>query len=564
VADLPAPARLDRTTAAALDTSIPDANLSQAQLSRRRLLRSAGVIGRVAGGAAVPFEPVVVSGPGRNRPLRDSAVRHWLAGDHHVHTVFSPDGVHTVLDQARHAHDNGLGWMVVTDHGGPTHVRIGAELTAPEVRTARRALPELLVFQGLEWQIPAAEHGTVIVTPGPGDVDLLTEFERDFDANVTGSTAWTRANEALAVAGVRWLGAQVDAGRIHDALFLANHPSRQGLDTPHELRNWRDADPRVAIGFEGAPGHQAAGITAPDGPGESRGYYGRDRGTDPNQYQAYPQESYRTWGGFDWMTATVGGLWDSLLAEGKPWSITANSDSHDIYLHPARRREALTKADFDRDGRYPPPEYRAGLNTKAGDYWPGHYSRTHVGSGTRSYRGVARGLRDGRVWVDHGHLVAHLDVRVRRAGAPPGRGVTIGGTLAPPRGSRVEVTVRATLQDRANGAGFVPSLNRVDLIRGAVRGGPAAERDRFTAPDTRVIRSWDTSGSRGTLTLVHAVDDVDEPFYVRLRGTDGNIGQPGLLGPSIDPSGPRMDPAGAADPGWTLWLYSNPIWVVPS
>src|SRR5262249_20061307 len=32
-----------------------------------------------------------------------------------------------------------------------------------------------------------------------------------------------------------------------------------------------------------------------------------------------PLESYRTWGGFDWFTATVGGLWDSMLAKGRPW-----------------------------------------------------------------------------------------------------------------------------------------------------------------------------------------------------------------------------------------------------
>ncbi len=32
------------------------------------------------------------------------------------------------------------------------------------------------------------------------------------------------------------------------------------------------------------------------------------------------------------MTSTVGGLWDSLLAEGEAWWITASSDSHQVYL----------------------------------------------------------------------------------------------------------------------------------------------------------------------------------------------------------------------------------------
>ncbi|WP_351228681.1 hypothetical protein [Streptomyces sp. NPDC002133] len=31
--------------------------------------------------------------------------------------------------------------------------------------------------------------------------------------------------------------------------------------------------------------------------------------------------------GFDQMTARVGGLWDSLLGEGRRWWITATSDS---------------------------------------------------------------------------------------------------------------------------------------------------------------------------------------------------------------------------------------------
>jgi hypothetical protein len=86
-------------------------------------------------------------------------------------------------------------------------------------------------------------------------------------------------------------------------------------DSPHEIRNWRDADPRIAVGFEGAPGHQAAGL--PYGAASARGLYGNS--PNANSFPGYPAESYRTWGGFDWMTATVGGLWDSLLAEGKPW-----------------------------------------------------------------------------------------------------------------------------------------------------------------------------------------------------------------------------------------------------
>ena len=134
---------------------------------------------------------------------------------------------------------------------------------------------------------------------------------------------------------MQFLADAVTRRRVDDALFLANHPARKGIDSPHEIRGWRDAQPRIAVGMEGAPGHQAAGIPAPHGAGSGRGGY--DNSPTAASFPAYPLESYRTWGGFDWMTATVGGLWDSLLAEGKPWWITANSDSHMIYGDTSQR-----------------------------------------------------------------------------------------------------------------------------------------------------------------------------------------------------------------------------------
>ena len=89
----------------------------------------------------------------------------------------------------------------------------------------------------------------------------------DYDGSGKGAGANTQQNEDLAVAGIQGLGQQVDSRRVDAALFLANHPARNGIDSPHGIRAWRDADPRVAIGFEGAPGHRAAGLPAGYGPG---------------------------------------------------------------------------------------------------------------------------------------------------------------------------------------------------------------------------------------------------------------------------------------------------------
>jgi len=221
---------------------------------------------------------------------------------------------------------------------------------------------------------------------------VLKEFENTFDGVVTNTGASTPANEALAVSGVHFLSSAVAQRRVQDALFLANHPARKGIDSPHEIRGWRDAEPRIAVGFEGAPGHQASGLPSPLGPGGGRGAY--DFSPTADSFAGYPLESYRTWGGFDWMTATVGGLWDSLLAEGKPWWITANSDSHQVYADIAVRGGG----DFNANGRYNDPVYGGGsLATTNSDFWPGFYSRTQVGSRDFSYASVMAGLRAGQV-----------------------------------------------------------------------------------------------------------------------------------------------------------------------
>ena len=102
-------------------------------------------------------------------------------------------------------------------------------------------------------------------------------------------------------------------------------------------------------------------------------------------------------------TSTVGGLWDSLLAEGKPWWITANSDSHKVYAdwskNPVDNVTSTpwdTAGDtFDNFGRYGDPIYADGIQTANSDFWPGFFSRTHVGATGFGYSNVMAGLRPG-------------------------------------------------------------------------------------------------------------------------------------------------------------------------
>jgi hypothetical protein len=119
-------------------------------------------------------------------------------------------------------------------------------------------------------------------------------------------------------------------------LVFANHPSRSatgigvyGSDEPREFRNNNDLAPDVYRGMEGAPGHQA-GTLAPDGTqkkdskGEPTGFLG-----------GYTRSGAHTLGGFDQMTAFVGGLWDAMLGEGRRFWIVATSDSHSHYADQA-------------------------------------------------------------------------------------------------------------------------------------------------------------------------------------------------------------------------------------
>lgn len=540
---------------AALDLQVSDAELSPAELNRRSFLRASGVLG--AGAAATVFGAGVAqpaAAAARDASRVPVGGYRWLAGDHHIHTQYSPDGLYRVIDHAQHAYAYGMDWMVITDHGSAQHVRVGVERVNPDIVAARRAQSDLLIFQGLEWNIPAAEHGTVFVHPGRNEVAVLKQFEASYDAALQNAGANSPANEALARTGLVFLNDAVQARRVADALMLANHPARRGVDSPHEIRGWRDAAPRIAVGMEGAPGHQVAGLPLPYGPGSARGYYGGAPGAE--SFPGYPPESYRTFGGFDWMTSTVGGLWDSLLAEGKPWWISANSDSHAVWNDTAQRGP---DSDFAVNGYYNDPVYRAAPVTTAGDFWPGFYSRTHVGATDFSYRQVMQGLRAGRVWVDHGNLLHSLDVRLRAGGNE----VPLGGVLTARPGTVVNLIIRIRPAQYPNWSQFVPELAKVDVIRGDVT-GPATDRDTFRAPDTRVVRSYDVSGESNLITLRYALGRLDEQgFYVRLRGSDGKRLAPGPYGAAVDPAGPAIDVVGNADPWEDLWFYTNPMWVLP-
>ncbi len=59
--------------------------------------------------------------------------------------------------------------------------------------------------------------------------------------------------------------------------------------------------------------------------------------------------------------------------------------------------------------------------------------------------------------------------------------------------------------------------------------------------------------ARGAVRFTHVFKGVDGPFYLRLRGSDGNR--------LAADGGPVMDVSGAADPWSDLWFYANPVFI---
>lgn len=496
----------------------------------------------------------------------------WLAGDHHIHSQYSNDAMYPVDTQAQRAATHGLSWLTITDHGNVPFATHSIPPLMADIAAARKKHGEdVLVFTGLEWNIPAGEHTTLMLAPGRNEASLLQEFVTRYDARVNGTRDGTPANEAIALEALTFLKNAVARRRIDDALVLPNHPSRLGINSPKETRDWRDAAPGIVIGMEGAPGHQAAGLPAP-GMARGRGLYDSAPGTW--SFPGYPAQSYRTWGGFDWMTATVGGLWDSMLAEGKPWWITTTSDGHqgcgDWVKNPV---DPLNQTGYDNipydsaghtfntTGRFPDPVNAGRPITEYSSFPPGTYNKTWVGATGYSHRDVMQAMRAGRMWVCLGDLIAGLDLRLRLRGSHR-PGVPMGATLKTRRGDVVEVVIRIDLADRANFAGLEPVLARVDLIVGKVT-GPATDRSVLHTPHTTVVRSWDVHERTGSIELVHQLK-VDGPCYVRVRGTDGKRGAPGYHGAAVDPAGPALDVVGQVNPWEDLWFYSNPIFATPA
>ncbi len=305
------------------------------------------------------------------------------------------------------------------------------ELT--EYLSGRKNVP---VFMGLESVVAGHEHTSMSVISGQitgakgkinsdgyvklGDATALSQWIYCFDrgdtdnsrgggqnwdcsvpgSDYTGNPDWRPTAAKLMPAGgpgsgerghfktveaMKWMGAY----HPYASYYVPAHIERAGPFNPNgnngfnieHLRNFNNAAPTVAFGMETQPGHGAS---------DNRGEYSPDR----NSIGGVRVDSVggTTYGGTGVYGAQIGGVWDSLLGEGRNFWFFASSDWHNR-------------------GSFAPDDRRT-----TQDFYPGEYQRDFVM--VRDTQGKAKdllspqeivdGLRSGNSWTASGQLIDRL------------------------------------------------------------------------------------------------------------------------------------------------------------
>ncbi len=454
-------------------------------------------------------------------PIAPIDSKKWLAGDHHIHSRYSVgwdrsvsppkpiiagDAHYSAAMNAQMAYHHGLSWMVITDHGGPNHSKLNLDQAYPDLKASRQAMPNIIQFYGMELDTPGAEHSSLIIPHSHDEAQQLYHLEKSYARNdVYRNQDKGRNTEKRMLAALEDMKSQ-----NKQPIVIVNHPGRTatGLGeytkvTPTELRNWNDTAPTVAVGMSGSPGHQALTIS-PDGSIKSNEVRGG--------YRNYP-----TMGGFDQMTARLGGFWDSMLGEGRHWWITSSSDSHIHY-------------------------------TEGGaDFWPGEFSKTYVYS-EKNYDDLLQNIRAGRVFVTTGDLITELYVSVSVDNK--NHSASIGDTIEVHAGDTLKVEIKFLDPDRHNAHFDNPKVNRVDLIKGQVM-GRLIDKSVDINTTAKVISRFSEKNWRqenGYQVISYTMKNVSKDSYIRIRGTNTT-----QLEPEKDLKG--------EDPWSDLWFYSNPIFI---
>lgn len=493
----------------------------------------------------------------------------WLAGDHHVQTHFSVNGQLSIPEIIEQAQKFGLSWCVITDHGGITHQKFVAKEASAEMQEARRRFPKVTLFQGLTWNMPGGEHTTVIMPPSQDEAARIAEFEARYDA-VLRDTQQQENTDAVALEALQYLQEMTPK-----PIVFLNQPSRRGLTSPRKIRQMFKVAPDVIRGFEGSPGHQAAPLNGR----ERCGYSAAFRAGCYPKYENI-KEVFRTQGGYDWMTAKVGGVWDTLLAQGVPAYITANSNFHRHWADKTK----IDTADFGAKGVVTPTSTKLEKSDNE-DFYPGEYSKTYAFAESNEPTAIMNAIRKGNMFTVSGGLIEGLEIYAYTGN----KIVPMGGTLELNKvADIVTVVIRVRLPKKPKKGDIkAPTLHHVDLIAGNVE-PRVYERnvDLMEVPSTGVVGTYliAPEGGRGkplkdnvemgrrrgnVVDFAFEFGGLERSLYIRVRGTsradlykplEKNNGAPeNQLNDNLQRTAPMDTPA--LNPWDDLWFYSNAIWI---
>jgi hypothetical protein len=358
---------------------------------------------------------------------------------------------------------------------------------------------------------------------------------------------------AKTVEAVKWMAEKHPRGSYYVPAHLEragpfNPDGNNGFNIEH-LRNFNNAAPNVAFGFETQPGHGASA---------NRGEYRPNR----NNIGGVLVDSVggTTWGGTGVYGAQIGGVWDALLGEGRNFWFFASSDWHN-------------RGSFGPDDRQ-----------STQDFAPGEYQRnfTMVNSrdGKPSPQAIVDGLRSGNNFAASGQLIDRLafvacegesTTKVEEMALKAARKntsvdedncATMGEKLVVRSGKDVVVSIVVRDPSGSSNSPYTfdnpslkqvginqpldkPVLDHVDVIRGLVTGYRApgsadyagewprtwlVNPDMNTVPaaakntSAAVIRTFGNTGwkaQRGDLLqMTFRLPAVTASQYLRLRGTN--------------------------------------------
>ena len=257
------------------------------------------------------------------------------------------------------------------------------------------------------------------------------------------------------------------------------------------------------------------------------------------------------------MISVTGGVWDSLLSEGRRFYNFANSDFH----------------------------FKISSNEKySSGYWPSEFSENNIWvepgkDGRLSFSDVVKGMRSGNSYSVKGNLISDLSFTVSQNG----KTAAMGEDLTVAEGTPVDVTVKFKIPDRNNyqslyqtntglNAGNTPNVDHVDLIMGHVTGKVDSAAYNSTAnTDAQIVKTFNKAelaaarGDDGFYTLTFRTT-ADRSLYFRVRGLSSDAvdenGDPVTQERTVDNSSNAAKFDAINDYNYShLSFYGNPVWV---